>query len=85
MACGRPVIVSAAGGASELFRDGVDALGFKPGDVMGLARMIRKLIDDPAQSAELSKNARKTAILRFNRRRIGPAILEIYRTLVRAK
>src|SRR4029079_14701839 len=37
LACGKPVIVSAAGAAAELVEPGVDALTFAPGDVAALA------------------------------------------------
>src|SRR5262249_36473339 len=47
MACARPVIVSAAGGAAELFANGIDALGFPPGDVEQLADRMIKLRRDP--------------------------------------
>ncbi len=82
MACGRPVIVSAAGGASELFRDGVDGIGVRPGDVKGLADAIAKLVDSRERRAEMSEKARQTATSRFDRRRLGPALLAIYQTLV---
>ena len=71
MACGRPVIVSQAGGASELFTDGVDALGFLPGDAGSLASAIRRLATDPASRARLGSAARLTASERFDRRRMG--------------
>lgn len=48
MACGRPTIVAAAGGAAELFTEGVDALGHPPGDAAALAAAVARLLDDPA-------------------------------------
>ena len=41
MACGKPVVVSRAGGASELTEPGVNALAFTPGDAAALARASR--------------------------------------------
>ena len=45
MACGRAVIVSAAGGAGEIVRPNVDALTHAPGDIDGLAAAIRTLVN----------------------------------------
>lgn len=85
MACGRPVIVSAAGGVMELIQDGIDAIAVKPQDVTGLARAMRELIDSPGRRIELGKAARASAEARFDRRRIGPQILAIYRTKLSLK
>ena len=41
MACGRAVVVSAAGGAAEIIEPGVNALSHEPGDAAGLADRIR--------------------------------------------
>ena len=38
MACGKPVIIAAAGGAVELFTPDYDGLGHAPGDATGLAQ-----------------------------------------------
>ena len=46
MACGKPVVVSRAGGASELTEPGVNALAFTPGDAAELARRIEELARD---------------------------------------
>jgi glycosyltransferase involved in cell wall biosynthesis len=42
LACGRPVIVSLAGGAAELVTPGVDAIAVAPGDVDALTRAIER-------------------------------------------
>ena len=47
MSCGKPVIVSAAGGAVELFTPDVDGLGHAPGDTAGLAAAIARLCAAP--------------------------------------
>ena len=71
MACGKPVVVAAAGGAAELFTPGHDGLGHPPGDVVGLADAIARLAADPALRARLGANARRTADGRGTIRR-GP-------------
>src|SRR6185436_5987649 len=46
MACGRPVIVSDAGGAAEIVTSGVNALVNSPGDADALADRIAQLAAD---------------------------------------
>ncbi|MBY0457973.1 MAG: glycosyltransferase family 4 protein [Gemmataceae bacterium] len=82
MACGRAVVVAAAGGAAELFADGVNALGRPPGDVPALARAIRALAEDASLRARLGANARETAVTRFDVARYGPRLLGVYRSVV---
>ena len=78
MACGRAVIASDAGGASELLQPGVNALGHPPGDAVALAAAILKLVSDPALRMKLGKNGRATAEFRFDRRRLATEIIPIY-------
>jgi glycosyltransferase involved in cell wall biosynthesis len=42
-----PVIASRLGGMRELVTDETDGLLFEPGDARGLARQLRRLLDDP--------------------------------------
>lgn len=79
MACGKPVIVSNEGGAAELIRDGHDALAFRPRDATSLAEAIIRLLADPGERARLGAEARRTAVARFSRQRLGPQVLEVYR------
>jgi len=65
MACGRPVIVSRAGGAAELFTEGEDAVGVCPGDPGKLAAAIVRLAGDPAERTRLGQNARESVLARF--------------------
>ena len=62
MACGLPVIISARAGASDIVRDGVDALVLNdPKDVVALATMIRRLYADEPFRNRLGEEAVKTA------------------------
>jgi glycosyltransferase involved in cell wall biosynthesis len=83
MACGRAVIVSAAGGARELFENGSDALAVDSADADALAEPMLRLSHDPQLRVNLGKSARITARARFDRGRLGPALLRVYRDLVR--
>lgn len=82
MACGRAVVVSAAGGAAEIVQPGRDALAFSPGDVEGLAWNLRRLVSDPKLRARLGQAGRKTAEKRFDRARLGAEVAPLYERIV---
>jgi glycosyltransferase involved in cell wall biosynthesis len=81
MACGKPVIASLEGGVPELIRPGVDALGFPPNDVAALAANIVSLLRDEKLRQTLGENARRAAVERFSRTRLGPQMRAIYADL----
>jgi glycosyltransferase involved in cell wall biosynthesis len=78
MAFGKAVIVANAGGVAELVSDHEDAIAVPPGDVQALAQALIELIRDPQMRQELGRNARRTAIERFNRDRMADELLTIY-------
>jgi glycosyltransferase involved in cell wall biosynthesis len=78
MGCGKPVVVSAAGGAQEIFTPDHDALGHAPGDAMGLAAAIARLAADPGLRIRIGANARRTVVERFSHERFGREIAAIY-------
>jgi glycosyltransferase involved in cell wall biosynthesis len=82
MACRKPVVVSRAGGASELIDPGVNALAFTPGDASELARHIEVLARDPNLRERLGRAGRSTAEQRFHRRRMASELAPIYESLV---
>jgi glycosyltransferase involved in cell wall biosynthesis len=84
MACGRAVVVSLAGGAAEIVRDGVDAVGHPPGDAAALADRIGTLAADPDLRARLGRAARASAEARFDRARLARQLVPLYRRLARA-
>jgi len=62
MACGLPVVVSAANGTCEIITHERDGLILQdPMDAAGLAEMIRHLYEDDAFRARLGENAHRTA------------------------
>ena len=81
MACARPVIVSAAGGAAELVHDGADALAVPPGDVEALAAAIGRLAEDRALRERLGAAGRATAERDFDRARLARQVAPLYRSL----
>ncbi|MEM1415959.1 MAG: glycosyltransferase family 4 protein [Myxococcota bacterium] len=78
MACARPVVVSAEGGASELFEHGVQALGFTPRDPRSLADAIASLAEDPERRQALAEAGRRHAHARFGDARLGPELVDAY-------
>ena len=78
LACGRPVVLSAGGGAAELVEDGRDAMTLVPGDAPALARALERLANDESLRARLGNAARSTAIRRFDPDTYARAFLEVY-------
>jgi glycosyltransferase involved in cell wall biosynthesis len=84
MACGKPVIVSAAGGASEIVTPGVDALTHWPGDVDTLADRIVELASDRALRDRIGAAARASAERQFSQERVVAEMLPIYQGVASA-
>jgi glycosyltransferase involved in cell wall biosynthesis len=85
MAAARPVVVSRAGGALELFEEGKSALGHRPGDADDLARTVLRLVRDEALRARLGSAARAEARARFDRSRLGAEVYSSYGELLRER
>jgi len=79
MAAGKPVIVSATGGAAEIVSANRDALVYQPGDVTALAACIRTLAEDTALRRRLGEAAAEAAVERFNPVRFLDGIEGAYR------
>jgi glycosyltransferase involved in cell wall biosynthesis len=81
MACGRPVIVSDAGGVRELVTHDDQGLRHPPGDGDVLAGHVASLLGDPARCERLGANGRRTAVALFDRARSAAALAEVYLSL----
>lgn len=81
MACGRAVVVSGGGGASEIISPGEDALVHEPGCPRSLAERLGELVRDPALRAALGRGAAEAAQKRFARARLAAELLPVYRAL----
>lgn len=79
MSFGKAVIVSGAGGAAELVTPNYDAIVVPPKNVEALTQALIRLIQHPEQREQFGRNARRTAIERFNSDRLGAELLQIYR------
>jgi glycosyltransferase involved in cell wall biosynthesis len=78
LACGRPVIVSRAGGAAEIVSDNIDCRTFAPGDVGALARAIEELATNAELRLGLGRAGRATAQRCFSRARLAGDIVDTY-------
>ncbi len=83
MACEKAVIVAKAGGAAELFTEGLEAIGVPPGNPVALATAIRELIASPDLRIALGKAGRITVKNKFQRDRLGAEIISLYRKIDR--
>src|SRR5438876_1327797 len=79
MACGRPVTVSAAGGAAEIVREGVNGLAHPSGDEATLSRQILELASDSTLRARFGQAGRATVERQFDRARLSAELIPIYR------
>ena len=84
MACGKAMIVSNTGGAAELIKGGIDALGHSPGDATCLSECIISLVADSALRHRLGLAGRKQAEQRFDRARLARELIPLYLKLARA-
>src|SRR5260370_19128939 len=75
MACGKPVIVSGAGGVVEIVEPNVDALTHAPGDVDALADCIERLASDGSLRKQLVAAARLRADRRVAMARVLVALI----------
>jgi glycosyltransferase involved in cell wall biosynthesis len=78
MACGRAVIVSDDGGASELLENERTALAHSPGDAVGLAKQIERLLSDVALRRRLGIAARVAARQSFAPDRMARDVVQLY-------
>lgn len=79
LACGKPVIATAADGIRDIILDQANGRLVLPGDIQALARSIVGMIGDPEMRARLGQNA-TLAVANIN----GRATMEQYRSLIAA-
>jgi len=85
MACGLPVIVSAANGTSEIITNGVDGWILRnPTDAAGLASMIHRLQHDEGFRSMLAQNAARTA-QRYTWERNGHQLSALFEEILQRK
>ena len=84
MACGRAVVVSAAGGAAEIVEAGRDALTHPAGDAAALASALSRLAGDSTLRRQLGAAARDSALAKFDARAFAAAFAALYQSVAGA-
>ena len=85
MSRGTPVIASRIGGLPELVEDGVTGLLFEPGDVKGLASVLRRMVTERSLAIALAENALCTARQRFGAESHYDGLIETYNVAIRSR
>jgi len=81
MACGTPLVASAAGALPEVVGpDGETALHAAPGDPEALAAAIGRLLDDPELAARIGAAGRARVVEKYTWRAVAEATVAWYRT-----
>jgi glycosyltransferase involved in cell wall biosynthesis len=78
MACGRPVVISDAGGAREIAEPGRTCLAHSPGDVPALARAIATLAEDPGLRTTIGAAGASSVLERFTTEAMGEQLRAAY-------
>lgn len=78
-AAGAPLVASTAGGLGEVVLDGVTGLSFAPGDVDGLARAVRSVLDDRPAAARRARAAKARLATDFDWATIARDTAAVYR------
>ncbi len=82
MACGLPVIASKIGGVVDIIEDGKSGILVEPGDVLGLASAMVRLLKDAELRQRLGAEARKRIVEGFSINRIADKYIKLYEELV---
>jgi glycosyltransferase involved in cell wall biosynthesis len=78
----RPVVASAVQGLTEIVTDGQTGLLVRPGDPVGLADAVERLLDDPALAEGMASAGRAEALTRFSSTAYRQRIVEAVAALV---
>ncbi len=82
MACGLPVVGTAAGGLPELIVDGETGLLVPPRDSGALAQAIRRLLQNPTEACAMGAAGRARAVKYFSVERMVAEVQKIYDELL---
>ncbi len=81
MACGKAVIATPVGGATDVLEDGKNGLFVNANDANRLAEEILKLLDEPEKRTILGKSARESIMERFTPEKELEVNLNVYKSL----
>jgi glycosyltransferase involved in cell wall biosynthesis len=79
MACGKPVVAAAHGGALETVCDGVTGVLVPPRDSVALATALNTLLADPALRVRMGRAGQQRARVMFSKPAFEDAYLRLYR------
>lgn len=82
MSLAKPVVGSRIGGIPEMIDHEVTGLLFQPGDASALASKLRSILENPKQTEEMGRLARRKAITEFDLERYRKDLLSIYRRVL---
>lgn len=82
MAAGLPVVVTPVGGIPTVIRDGEEGLLVQPGDVAGLVRALKRLLEDATLRRHLGDAARTRCREQFGIENVARAYLDLYRGIL---
>ncbi|MFT5049590.1 MAG: N-acetyl-alpha-D-glucosaminyl L-malate synthase BshA [Chlamydiales bacterium] len=82
LACGTPVVATRVGGVAEVVTDGVDGLLSDPDDMERFAANARALLTDPARAREMGLAGRRSAVERFDRRKVVRRYEDLYASVL---
>lgn len=78
MACGLPVVATAAGGIPAAVEDNITGILFPMGDVAALSERLRRLIEAPQVRRQLGAAARAKAEARFSQAQMAAAYEAVF-------
>ncbi|MCX8173836.1 MAG: glycosyltransferase [Thermoplasmata archaeon] len=85
MASGKPVVVADIPGVNEVIEDGREGLLCKPMNPEDLAEKIKRLLENPDLARRLGENGRKTALEKYEWRKIAKDVERVYMEVLRAQ
>src|ERR1019366_4880410 len=85
LACGTPVVGFNTGGIPDMVRPGITGYLATVANADELAASISRVLDDPAQRAEMSRNCREIAVKEYSLETQANAYLSFYQTSIGSK
>jgi glycosyltransferase involved in cell wall biosynthesis len=82
MACARPVVATTMGGIPEVVIDGETGLLVPPGDAVGLAAALQRLIGDARLRSRLGRAGRERAVQLYAHRTVAQQNLAVYAEVI---
>ncbi|HZN66855.1 MAG TPA: glycosyltransferase [Tepidisphaeraceae bacterium] len=82
MASGLPIVATKAGGNGEAVADGQSGLLVECGDHEGLAKSMKRILEDPETARRFAHRAREDAFRLFTIDRMAESYVELYREVM---